>query len=111
MSWAPYENGATVGGQGSEEGTVLKDEEHELGARVTLEETPNRAYSHAITCGIYGWMVQTCFFGNLAEAKSAFDELKFAVEGVLALIPDATDPDREAFNRAVESTRRLVDRF
>jgi hypothetical protein len=35
---------------------VIFDQEHELGARITLERN-TRAAPFAITCGIYGWMV------------------------------------------------------
>jgi hypothetical protein len=37
MSWQPFDNGATVGQRGSEDGVTLRDEEHDLGARITLE--------------------------------------------------------------------------
>lgn len=57
--WIPFENGTTVGTTGSEGGTILRDELHPDGARITLERT---ASQFAITCGVYGWMVHTRFF-------------------------------------------------
>jgi len=36
MGWVPLDHGATIGQRGSENGIIVRDEEHELGARVTL---------------------------------------------------------------------------
>ena len=39
--WHAFEDGATIGQQGSESGEIARDEEHPLGARITLErDTP-----------------------------------------------------------------------
>jgi hypothetical protein len=58
FSWHSFENGGTLGQAGSEEGTILRDEEHPLGARISLERDC-RVAPFAITCGIYGWMLHT----------------------------------------------------
>lgn len=36
--WYSFDNGSTIGTDGSENGVIIKDEEHELGARITLEK-------------------------------------------------------------------------
>jgi hypothetical protein len=51
---------------GSEGGTIVLDEEHGLGARITLEKDGAIA-PFTITCGIYGWMAHTRFFSNLTR--------------------------------------------
>jgi len=53
----PYENGSTVGAIGSEDGTILRDELHPDGARITLEQMPTRS---AITCGRRRWCGRSC---------------------------------------------------
>lgn len=57
--WIAFENGTTVGATGSEGGTILWDDLHPDGARITLERTASR---FAITCGVYGWW---CTRGSL----------------------------------------------
>src|SRR5262249_53589230 len=68
MGWGPFDGGATVGQRGSEDGAIVRDDEHDLGARITLE----RGCAHcpvAVTCGIYGWFFHTRFLGSEAEAE------------------------------------------
>lgn len=81
-SWRPFEEAATLGLPGSEEGIVVRDEEHFLGARITLERAPTVA-PFAITCGIYGWMMHTCFFSSEAEAESQYDLMKNSLSTLL----------------------------
>jgi hypothetical protein len=82
-SWYPFEKGATIGQEGSESGVILRDEEHPSGARITLERDTAVA-PFAITCGIYGCMMHTCFLGLEAEATSQYDEMKAALAALLA---------------------------
>lgn len=56
--WKNYNYGATIGRKGSENGTILKDEEYNDLCRITLEKC-SRYY--AVTCGIYGELVHTAF--------------------------------------------------
>ncbi len=81
-SWRPFEDGATLGLPGSEEGIVVRDEEHFLGARITLERAASVA-PFAITCGIYGWMMHTCFFSTEAEAESQYNLMKDSLSALL----------------------------
>ncbi len=81
-SWHPFEEAATLGLPGSEEGIVVRDEEHILGARITLERATSVA-PFAITCGIYGWMMHTCFLSTEAEADSQYDLMKDSLSALL----------------------------
>ncbi len=65
--WRPFNDGVTIGTEGSESGTIVRDQEHPLGARLTLERWGQTA-PLAITCGVYGWMVHTRFFASEAKA-------------------------------------------
>jgi hypothetical protein len=67
-AWKPLAGGFPSG-RGSEEGIVRLDEEHPVGARVTLEEG-GRTAPWSITCGLYGWMAHTVFCGSELEARS-----------------------------------------
>jgi hypothetical protein len=81
--WYPFENGATLGQKGSEEGIIFRDEEHPQEARITLERD-TRAAPFAITCGIYGCMMHTRFFSLETEATSQYEEMKTALSALLA---------------------------
>ena len=81
-SWRPFEDGKTLGLPGSEEGIVVRDEEHSLGARITLERAASVA-PFAITCGIYGWMIHTCYLSSEAEADSQYDLMKNSLTALL----------------------------
>lgn len=91
-SWYPAEDGATLGQPGSEQGTMLRDEEHALGARISLERG-TRAAPFAITCGIYGWMLHTRFFSDQAEAESQFDQMKAALGIMLEAAEETAEVD------------------
>ena len=91
-SWRPFEDGATLGLPGSEEGIVARDEEHFLGARITLERATTVA-PFAITCGIYGWMMHTCFLGSEPEAESQYDLMKNSLSALLEGAEKSADID------------------
>lgn len=103
-NWIDFDNGTTAGATGSEGGTVLRDELHPEGARITLERTAAR---FAITCGVYGWMVHTRFFDDASEAVAAYEEMKPALAAILARLP-AERPDVET---AVSELAGLFDEF
>lgn len=82
FSWDPYENGGTLGQKGSEEGTMVRDEEHSLGARISLEHDC-RVAPFAITCGIYGWMLHTRYFSSEDKAETEYERMKNALAALL----------------------------
>ncbi|HVU12869.1 MAG TPA: hypothetical protein VHD90_16440 [Phototrophicaceae bacterium] len=89
--WQPFEDGKTIGIKGAEGGTVIADEQHEGGARITLEENCLRA-PYAITCVIYGWAYHTRFLADQATAHKAYDDMKVGLEGIVALL-EQTDTE------------------
>jgi len=70
--WIPYKDGSSIGGVGSENGTILYDEEFDGGCRITMEKCPRY---YAITCGVYGSMVHTVFRGS-DDAKDTYESMK-----------------------------------
>jgi hypothetical protein len=110
MSWRPFDGGATIGQCGSEGGVILHDEEHELGARISLERDCAQGVPFAVTCGIYGWFFHTRFLGSEAEAE--FAAMREGLTAILDRIPLVRDPDADI--RAVEVSEAIqafVDRF
>ncbi len=98
--WEPFDGGATIGQEGSESGTIIRDEEHPSGARITLERnTPTAPF--AITCGVYGWMIHTRFFKTESDALAQFDAMKGSLSEITAIIPPVDDPQLEAGIRGV----------
>ena len=116
--WRSFENGETLGTHGSADGLILLDEEHRLGARITLESGsgsgggPNaRPIPYAITCGIYGLFFHTCFFAHEAEARNAFGEMKIELDRILKLESHETAGGGQAENAVYAALSAFVDRF
>ena len=110
-AWYPYKEGQTLGLPASENGIVIRDEEYSEGALVTLErDSPTAPF--AITFGLYGLMVHTCYFSTLADAQQAFEEIKTALGKMADMIPYDDDPEAyEKMEPVFEMIRQLVQRF
>ena len=91
--WHPYEDGNTIGTRASEGGTIVRDEEHADGARITLERDTLHKVPFAITCGIYSWMVHTRFFADEPTALNAYDEMKNSIASILSMLVGEIDSD------------------
>lgn len=102
MQWASFKNGETLGQIGSESGVIIRDSEHSLGARITLERGGSVA-PYSITCGIYGCMVHTRFFSAEPEASQEFDLMAVALDSILRSFPDDND--------LIDSVGQFVERF
>lgn len=104
MTWYAYGNGTSTGMKGSEGGTIVLDEEHADGARITLERDGDIA-PWAITCGVYGLMVHTRFFAARPTAEAECEAMKRALSGIVSQIgaADLAEQARLAHN--------FVDRF
>ncbi|MBI5155307.1 hypothetical protein HZA57_08725 [Candidatus Poribacteria bacterium] len=83
MTWRPFEGGRTIGTLGCEGGVILLDEEHNLGARITLERTSCCPYS--ITCGIYGSLTHTAFASTEEEANTKYTDMKERLETLVLM--------------------------
>lgn len=105
--WHVYDGGSTIGRSGSEEGVILRDEEHPDGARITLERDA-RTIPFAITCGIYGWMVHTHYCGTPAAAERDYAAMKVELANILVRIPATDDPRAGAITQELYTD---VERF
>ena len=112
MAWARYINADGSPDEiGTDGGTIVADDEHEHGARITLEKDSAVA-PFSITCGIYGWMVHTRFFASLEDAWQAFGAMKPELAQILDAIPAKTDPDVDHKIELVTAAMSdFVDRF
>src|SRR5947208_487532 len=109
MGWQPFDNGRTVGHTGSEDGTIVYDDEHDRGARITLERNCGNV-PVAVTCGIYGWFFHTRFLNSEAEAQ--FDQMKSGLAAILEIIPHVGDSDGDAKLPLVsDAIQEFVNRF
>ena len=110
MGWTAFEDGATIGASGSEGGIIRRDEEHDLGARITLEEG-GAAAPWSITCGIYGWMVHTRFLDSVDEGNREFERMKTALEQVLSIMPLEDEATAENMSAVSAAIKEFVERF
>jgi len=112
MSWSDLEtsnNGQPV--EGSEGGILIVDQEHDLGARISLERGCVSA-PVAITCGIYGWMVHTRYFDDERRAQEQFVLMRDALDAILARMPYDDDPVLVEKKRAtIRDIGAFVERF
>ena len=96
--WRPTEGGSTLGLVGGEGGTIVRDEEHPAGLRLTLEEDPARSF-HALTCGVAGWLVHRRYFSSEAEALAAWDEMRPALVTLVQQLPASGPKGLDAATR------------
>ena len=94
MTWRMIAGGTTIGGEGSDNGTILRDEEFCQRARITLEKEGKHA-PFFISCGIYGWVFHTRDFSSLPEASGEYERMKAALSGILAYPADGPSADAE----------------
>jgi len=85
MAWEQFEHGTTIGQYGSEHGIIVRDDEYQQHARITLERD-GRIAPFAITCGIYGWMFHTCFFATKGQADTAYGQVQDALAAIVERI-------------------------
>ena len=110
VNWHAFDNGKSIGQRGSENGCIIRDEEHVNGARITLERDGHTPF--AITCGIYGWMVHTRFFGTEPEARSEFERMRSELSRIMSTIRRAADPEANSKSQVVfEFISKFVEEF
>jgi hypothetical protein len=117
-SWNPFniegkdnaeEDGAEIA-RGSEGGRIVCDEEHLLGARITLEKNCEVA-PFAITCGIYGWMMHTRFLSEECEAVEQYEAMKLELADLLGRAEALASDEEKQRAVLMEGCERFVERF
>lgn len=92
IEWSPAEDGATIGQTGTEGGEISRDEVWPDGARITLERDTLLGAPYAISCSVYGWLMQIRFFADEPTALQQYEAMKPA----LAAIADLVVAERDA---------------
>ena len=90
MSWHDFDGGSTVREISFEGGEIIKDEEFDLAARITLEKLSDGDYS--VTCGVYGTFFHTAWFHELEK----YDLMKSDIEEIL------TQENEDDYYRSIE---------
>ena len=105
--WLAVEGGATIGGPGSEDGIMVKDEEHSAGARIAMEKEGSNA-PYIVTCGIYGWMYHTCYFDKEEDANKGYAAMRNGIADILGMVPQPGAPDAE---KQIENVQAAIAKF
>src|SRR5688572_23604628 len=108
MPWEPFQTGLTLGQSGSEDGTIIRDEVYEHRARITLEHNALIA-PFAITCGIFGWMAHTRYFGSQAEADAQFEQMKQELAGLVSFLVEGEG--KKKLGNISSRLKKFVERF
>jgi len=107
--WSRFNNGGTIDRDG------WLGDRHHPGGRGAPPRWANhdravcdRGAPFAVSCGLYGWMVHTRYFGSEDEARNACAAMKRALGDILDMVPGDDDPGRD--ERAAEVVR-AIERF
>lgn len=117
--WYPYENGATMGQVGSENGYVIRDDElgdpddsEDADARLTLEQGRVDRPGWRFSATLYGWMFQVHEMPAEtpeADALRVFDEMKAALTRLAGLLPYEEDGQRRIEQKAAQLNAGIAD--
>ncbi|TQV73838.1 hypothetical protein FLL45_13295 [Aliikangiella marina] len=92
--------GTTIGTKGSENGEILVDLEHEMGARLTIEKD-GAAAPFSITIGVYGLFFHTSFYSTVDKAKSDLNIMKTEIDNFFNSEPTKSE-ELDWINQFVE---------
>lgn len=91
---------------------IILDEEYCRGARITLERDcegyGKPPIPYAITCGVYGWMMHTCFLDDETQARQQLDDMKTDLATLVDMIPISA---HEISDEILRAGHQFVDRY
>ena len=99
--WHPFDGAQSIGQKGSEDGVTVLDEEHEWGARITLERDGQIA-PWSITCGIYGGFLHTAFASSEDEGRAKYAAMKSELVAIM---------EEEDSDSRFEKQRRFAETY
>lgn len=103
-NWQPYNLGRSIGVKGSEGGVIIRDEEHPLGARMTIKQ--GRDYV-SVSCNISGKIDHTRFFREMSAAEQEYSNMQREMTRVIGAISSAKAADIKVW----EAISEFVTRF
>jgi hypothetical protein len=102
--WEPYNNGRSIGIIGSEGSQIIRDEEHPLGARMTIKQGQDYV---SVSCNIAGKIDHTRFFKRMTAAKRDYETMQQELTEVIEAVSAAHAADI----RVWEAISGFVTRF
>jgi hypothetical protein len=87
-AWSAFDDGRSIGKVSAEGGVILRDDEHKLGARITLKRGANHI---TISCNIYGKMDHTRFFKTVSDAEREYNPMKRELGKIVSRIKETKD--------------------
>lgn len=102
--WHKYDEGKSINKVGTEGGVILRDDEHELGARITLKRGKDYL---SVSGHIYGWMDHTRFIIGSSEAEREYKAMKNALGDVMNVIEAVGSKDIKVWEAISEFVRRF----
>lgn len=103
-SWVAYDDGRSIGTVSSEDGVILRDDEHPAGARITLKRGNKYVL---VSCSLYGKMDHTRFFVTVSEAQREYNAMKSAINDVINAIELAGSKELKVWEAISEFVRRF----
>jgi hypothetical protein len=103
-NWLAYNGGKSIGSVGAEGGSIVRDEEHSSGARITLKHGSSYI---SISCNVYGWMDHTRFFGSITEAQREYVLMKSSLGNMVENILSADKNNLKMWEAIAEFVRRF----
>ena len=104
IKWQPYNRGRSIGVKGSEGSVIMRDEEHPLGARMTIKQGKGFV---SVSCNIAGKIDHTRFFKEMRAAEREYANMQKEMEKVLNAISKAKTADIKVW----ETISGFVARF
>lgn len=102
--WHKYDEGKSINKISTEGGVILRDDEHELGARITLKRGKDFL---AVSGHIYGWTDHTRFFATIPDAEREYEVMKRALEEIMIVIETVGSKDIKVWEAISEFVRRF----
>ena len=102
--WNPYNRGRSIGVKGSEGSVIVRDEEHPLGARMTIKQGKDYV---SVSCNIAGKIDHTRFFKEMRAADREYTVMQKEMEKVLSAISSVKAADIKVW----EAISTFVARF
>jgi hypothetical protein len=103
-SWQPYNRGRSIGIKGSEGSEIIRDEEHPLGARMTIKKGKDYV---SVSCNIAGKIDHTRFFKGMKAAELEYQIMQQELVNVMTAVAAANAADIKVW----EAISGFVTRF
>jgi len=95
-NWQPYNHGRSIGVKGSEGSTIVRDEEHPLGARMTIKQGQDYV---SVSCNISGKIDHTRFFKEMRAAEIEYANMQKELMRVMDAISSAKAADIKVWEK------------